>query len=409
MKREILGNGAVILSLKRQRDYTTRIIIASRLGYVGEPRKKKGLAHLLEHAILSANIKKYNFIRVAEILDSLGSYQNGRTGYDSVSIYGYTQKPSFEKFSSILSEICLKPQFNSKAFGNEKNIILTEFKGHLDDPRRYVSDFFLQGLYKKGPLRTSIQDKIRALRGITLRDVIRAHKTYFSPDNLVVGIFGNFKLSSYNKVKEKIERLHNGNHMNGNIPKEDMKPFRKSTIEKKVGMKQVYIQTGVKTTTVESEDMHALRLISALLTCGDSSRLFNQLRLKRGLVYFVHSKNLIGKDYGFFYVKTGTQKNKGKKSLKIIKNEFRKLRNKKVSRKELRKAKNMITSLRKAEYDDPLKGSLRFVKDEVVLGNTNLERENMKRLKRVTEDEVHQVAKKYFSEDRFSTAIVRPK
>ncbi|MFH1473846.1 MAG: pitrilysin family protein [Candidatus Aenigmatarchaeota archaeon] len=409
MKREVLSNGAAILSLKRQKDYTARIIIASKLGYVNEPRKKKGLAHLLEHAILSANIKKYNFIRVAEILDSLGSYQNGRTGYESVSVYGYTQKTSFEKFSDIMSEICLEPQFNSKAFRTEKNIILTEYKGHLDDPCKYISSFFLRGLYKKGPLRTSIQDKIRALKRITLGDAIKAHKTYFSPNNLVVGIFGNFKLNSYNKMKDKIERLQNGSHRNGNIPKGDMKPFRKRTVEKKVDMKQVYIQTGVKTATVESEDMHALRIISTLLTCGDSSRLFNQLRLKRGLVYFVHSKNIIGKDYGFFYVKTGTQKNKGKESLKIIKNEFRKLRNQRVSRRELKKAKNMIIGLRKAEYDNPLRGPLRFVRNEIVLGNVNRERENMKKLKKVTEEEVHQVAKKYFSEDSFSTAIIRPK
>jgi len=74
----------------------------------------------------------------------------------------------------------------------------------------------------------------------------------------------------------------------------------------------------------------------------------------------------------------------------------------------LRKAKNMIIGLRKAEYDNPMKGSLRFIRDEVVLGNVNRERENMKRLKKVTGEEIRNVAKRYFSPDNFSTAIIRP-
>ena len=368
MKREVLDNGAVILSLKRPKDYTARIIIASRFGSINEPKKKKGLAHLLEHVILSADIKKISFIKIAEIMDSLGGYQNAKTGYDSIRIYGYSQKPSFEKFSNILMDISLSPRFNSKYLKNEKSIVETELRGYLDDPSIYVSDFFLQALYKKHPLKTSIREEIRGLKKITMKDIVDAQKIYFSPSNLVVGLFGNFKKRSYDKLKTKIERLENKKISDIKIPKEDMEPLKERTVEKRRDMKQVYIQTGVKTTTVDSEDMHALRLISALLTCGDSSRLFNELRLKRGLVYFVHSKNVIGRKFGFFYIKTGTQKQKGKESLRLIKKELKRLTTKKISKKELKKVKNLIIGLRKAEYDNPVDGALRFVKDEIVLG-----------------------------------------
>ena len=409
MKREVLDNGAVILSLKRPKDYTSRIIIASRLGSINEPKKKGGLAHLLEHTMLSADIKKISFIKIAEIMDFLGGHQNAKTNYDSIRIYGYTQKPAFEKFSNILMEISLNPVFNSKTFKNEKNIILTELRGYLDDPSRCVSDLFLQALYKKHPIKTSIRNKIRGLKRITMKDIVNNHKTYFSPNNLVVGIFGNFKKRSYNKLKIKLEGFNTKKISNMRISKEDMLPLKKRIVEKRRDMKQVYIQTGVKTTTIDSEDMHALRLISALLTCGDSSRLFNELRLKRGLVYFVRSKNIIGRNFGFFYVKTRTQKQKGKQSLNIIKKVLKGLTTKKVSKKELKKAKNLIVGLRKAEYDNPVEGALRFVKDEIVLGNVNKERENMKKIKKVSEREIQQVAKKYFNEDNFATAIIRPK
>jgi|GEM_PF-1161395 len=408
MKRELLDNGTVIISLKKLKDFTARIVIASRFGSIHEPEKKEGLAHLLEHTILSANTKIYNFNEIAEKMDFLGAHQNGRTDYDSVRIFGYTPLINFEKFSDILTELSLEPQFNLRAFENEKKIILTELKGYLDNPSKYLKYNFLQALYKKHPIRTSIQDEIKAIKNIKLKDIFNAHKIYFAPHNLILGIFGNFKKRTYNKLKNNLECFNTGKLSNIKIPKEDMKPFRKKTVEKRRDIKQVYIQIGVKTATVDSEDIHALRIISTLLTSGDSSRLFKELRLKRGLVYSVHSYNLVGKEIGFFYIKTITEKQKGKETLKIIRRELKKLKMKKISERELKKAKNIIASLRKSQYDDPVEGALRFVKDEIVLGNVNKERENMKKLNKVSTKEVQNVAKKYFEKDNFATAIIRP-
>ncbi len=341
-------------------------------------------------------------------MDFLGAYQNGRTGYDSLRIFGYTPLINFEKFSGILTELSLKPQFNSKAFENEKKIILTELKEYLDNPSKYLMQNFLQALYKKHPIRTTIQDEIRAIKKIKLKDIINAHKIYFAPSNLVVGIFGNFKKRTYSKLKDELESFKNEKLPNLIIPKEDMKPFRKKIVEKKRDIKQVYIQTGVKTTMVDSEDIHALRIISTLLTSGDSSRLFKEMRLKRGLVYSVRSNNVVGKEMGFFYVRTITEKQKGKEALKIIRREMRKLKMKETPKRELRKVKNIIASFRKSQYDNPVEGALRFVKDEIVLGNVNKEREMMKKLKKVSAKEIQNVAKKYFKKDNFATAIIRP-
>ena len=102
---------------------------------------------------------------------------------------------------------------------------------------------------------------------------------------------------------------------------------------------------------------------------GSSSRLFKELRQKRGLIYSVSSGNNIGKEFGFFYIKTKTEKNKGKDTIRIIRNEIANLKNKKIDESELLRAKNKILSYRKALYDIPIEGSLKMVEDEIIFGN----------------------------------------
>lgn len=406
MEREVFDNGAVLVSLNRRNDLTGRLVIGSRLGKVHE--KKDGIAHLLEHSILSSDTKGKSYDQIAESMDMLGSYENGITTYDSIRIYGYASANRFKKFSDLLLSLSLSPRFKGDAIKNEKSIILNELKGNLDDPENNSIDLFMQGMFKKSPLRTSTIDELKALRRISPKDVKMSMKDYFAPNNVVVGLFGKFSGKVYESTRSMMRELDGPEYKAPSLLREDKKPYRHKTIGRKEGLRQVYIKAGVKTMDLEHPDTPTLEIISKLLTSGDSSRLYRELRLKRGLVYSVKSDNRAGREYGFFYIRTRTESHDTRQVLSIIGNELDKLMAKKISETELKKAKNIVIGERNAQYDKPLEGSLRLVNDEILLGDFTRLKAKLQNLKKVSVDDVKRVSKEYLSEDHFSISTLRP-
>ena len=264
MKRETLSNGIVIISHNKPYDYTARLIVASRFGSIYED--KPGLAHLLEHCILSANTDKLNSNKISEIIDFLGGKKSGKTGYKSLRLFGSTHNVNFNRFVDIFTDLVLRPKFTKSAFEKDKKVVLNELKGNIDDINRRLYYLFLSGLFHNSPFTTSISTKIKVLKQITLNDIRKAYKLFFAPENIVVGLVGNYKETTYKNIKKRLTNINNYPSPISNLAKIKIKPFCKKNIEKKSELKQVYIATGVKTCSAENVHLASLIIISSLLT-----------------------------------------------------------------------------------------------------------------------------------------------
>ncbi|MBU0757670.1 MAG: insulinase family protein [Nanoarchaeota archaeon] len=406
MRRERLPNGSVIISHIKPKDHTARLVVASRLGSIHE--KIPGLSHLLEHCILSANTEKHRSIKISEKIDFLGGTKNGKSGYKSIRLYGSAHHRSFNRFADIFTDLTLRPKFSESSFEKEKKIIFNELKGNIDNLTFHLNHLLLSGLFQMHPFKTSIDEKIKALRKITLKDIINENKTFFAPENIVLGIFGNYKETTYQNIKNRLANIDRKNSAASDVIHINKRPLRKKILEKRVGLKQVYIATGFKTSSLENIDIPSLFVISSLLTRGSSSRLFMELRQKRGLIYSISSANIVGREFGYFCIRTRTEKFKGKETLRIIRDELSNLKDKKIGESELVRAKNKIISHRKAIYDIPIEGSLKMIEDEIVFGNIFRERKFIGRIKKVTSGDIKKTANKYFKEPYISTAVIRP-
>ncbi|NIO44299.1 MAG: hypothetical protein GTN36_01985 [Candidatus Aenigmarchaeota archaeon] len=408
MRRITLDNGLRIISLKKPKDYTGRLIVGINYGQIYE-EKTNGLAHFLEHMIISADTKYHTSKQIGEKIDFCGGIVNAHTYHERLIYEGSSPSKSFEDIIDLLLELVFRTSFKTKCFKKEKKVILNEILKDHDDPYHHIDKIFLNTLYKNHPIRFSILGTINSLEKLTLKQIIEAHKKYFVPNNVVIGIFGNFDNSSFSKVKNVLNKFKMRTIQKPRILKENKRPFKKSTIRIRKDLMQSYIQTGVKTEPATHKDTHILDIISTLLGFGSSSRLYREIRLRKALAYHVSAGHIKERTYGYFLTYAETKKQNLNKILRLIKKEFKKLREKKITPNELKRTKNMVIAENLFSFERPISGSIRFVNDEMILGNVNKIKSYMKKVDSVTAKDILEVANKYFDEEKFATAIIRPR
>jgi len=353
--------------------------------------------------------KKHTYTDIIEKIESVGGYINSQTKHENLIFYGYSPYKGFKEILNILLDFILNPSFKLKAFKKEKNVILNEISEKYDDLHEHLDDIFLNALYKDNPVKMPFGGTKTSVNNLTLEHISKAYKTYFIPNNMVVGIFGNFPNDITTILKNTFKGLNKKNIIKPKMLKEGETPFKKDIVEIRKDIEQSYIQTGVKTVPVNHKDTYALDLLSALLAYGISSRLEREIVIKRGLAYFITSVYRRGINYGYFFVRTCVKKQNTNKVIKLIKQEFEKLKEKRISQAELKRGKNIITRDYMFSLDSPLDSSIKFVEDEMLLGNVSKSKLYLKMIKSVTTKDVLEVANKYFIEDNFATAIIKLK
>jgi len=408
MKRIILDNGLRIISLKKPKDFTARAVVGVNYGPIYDTEKTSGLSHFLEHMILQ-DTKRNSYADIVEKTEMLGGFIDAKTRHENLIFYGYSPNRSFKEILKILSDFVLNPAFKLKTFQKEKNIIFNEISELYDDLYEYVDVLFLNALYKNNPVKLPFGGTKNSVKSITLEHISRAYRKYFVPNNMVIGLFGNFPNASLTIINNAFKKLERKSILKPKFLEENKNPFKRDVIEIRKNIEQCYIQTGVKAASINHKDTYALDILSALLGYGTSSRLEKELRVKNGLAYFITSVYRKGVNYGYFFVRTSVKKQNTEKVIKLIKQEFEKLKEKNISKAELNKGKNIITSDYMISLDSPIDSSIKFVENEMLLGNVNKSKLYLEEIKSVTTKDILEVANKYFDEENFATAVIKPK
>lgn len=379
-----LKNGLKIIEQKRNSDSVV-IEIQVNTGSNNESQKQKGISHFLEHLMFEGT-KTRTTLELANEIESLGGEINAATSNERTVYYIKILKKHFSKALEILADLIKNPLLKKQAVEKERKIILEEIKMYNDMPHHYQWILFQKTLFKKHPAKHPIAGYKQTVKNISQEDIIDYHKKFYSPNNMTIIVSGLNNTAQ--KIKKYFQDLKPQNLQKINFPEESAK---KQEITEKKPIEQSHIVLGYKTIPREHKDSYTLDVIKAILARGQSSRLFEELRIKRGLAYSLGAENEVNKTYGYFAMYAGADKT----NIQTIKNIFlkqSKLPN--LADKEVQDAKNFIEGRTLLELEQNTENADWIAFWSLI--DINKIKTYIKNIKKVNKNNIQKVLKKYF-------------
>ncbi len=337
-----LPNGLRIILAPMPSNETATVIVMTGTGSRYEDKHENGLAHFLEHMFFKGTKKRPSAKAISEELDGVGAVYNAFTAKERTAYFAKVSKQYLDTTLDVISDIFLNSKLPEKEITKERGAIIQEIDMYEDMPMRTVDNVFEELLYgKEHPLGRTILGPKENISSFTRKDFAAYLKRNYTPLNTVVCVAGSF---DEKRVLAKIEKefggLAHGNPPNFITFVSDQSKPRVAIKEKKTD--QTHFIVGVPAYPYLHKDEYALAVLSTILGTGMSSRLFLEVREKRGLAYSVHAWIERYPDTGYLAVQAGVEHGKLEKTLKTILSEFKKIKEKKVSAAELAKAKQYI-------------------------------------------------------------------
>jgi len=342
IQRLVLENGITLISVENQAaDVIAGRIFLKNAGGRWEIREKAGLSHLLA-TVITKGTEKLNALEIAEKVESIGAGLGASAAADYFLLSIKTVTADFGEMLKLAGEIMRSPSFPVSEIELEKRITQQNIRSQLEQPFNIAFNQLREAMYQNHPYGMSILGTETTVSGLTRADLFAYHQQYFRPDNLVISLAGRITPETALKMVEEV-------FGDWEIPTQ---PIAKKQIEElfPVACKRItpqetqqsIVMLGYLTPGVKTEEYAALKLLSTYLGNGLSSRLFVELREKRGLAYDVSAIYPTRLDYSQFVVYIGTAPENTATAFEGLSTEVKRLCNQQLTLQELQGAKNKI-------------------------------------------------------------------
>lgn len=404
-----LPNGLRIILTPMKENKTATVIVMTGTGSRYENEHENGLAHFLEHMFFKGTKKRPSAKAISEELDAVGAVYNAFTSKERTAYYAKVSSRYLDTALEVISDIFLNSKLPEKEITKERGAIIQEIDMYEDMPMRTVDNVFDALMFgDKHPLGRTILGPKENIRTFTRKDFAAYLKRNYTPLNTVVCIAGSFEEK---KVLAKI-RKDFGGLKHGNPP--NFIPFSSSQSEPRIAIKekktdQTNFILGVPAYPYLHKEEFALAVMSTILGSGMSSRLFLEVREKRGLAYSVHAWVERYPDTGAFVVQAGVEHAKLEKTVETILAEFKKIKKMKVSAAELAKAKQYIKGTMTLSLETSDEIATHAASAMINIGRVRPLSEILEGIDKVSSADVQRVAQDILKTEKLNLAIIGPR
>ncbi len=406
VKKSVLGNGLRIITEEINTISSVSLGIWINAGSRDETVATNGIAHFLEHAVFKGT-KKRSGKEIAYALESVGGYINAFTGKEHTCYYAKILSEHVEKAFDVLSDLVLYPKFPRQEIEKERQVILEEIHDVEDTPDDIIFDYFERNLYPSHPLGFPVIGSPRNVRGFSRNDLVHFVDSYYHPENIVVAAAGNI---SHERVEElvykKFGRLSRRKIKNRRLARGiDRQTQKRLVIQKQVS--QSHLCLGTIVPGIHGKDRYPLVLLNTMLGEGMSSRLYQNIRERRGIAYSVYSFLNLFSDSGAFGVYLGTDKKNLDRALDAAQLEIQKMVEKPVRASELQRAKNQIKGNMILGLESMSNRMMRLGTSELYYNNVPSLSAVIKEMDQVSPAHVYECAKKRLRNYSFSAVVIQ--
>jgi predicted Zn-dependent peptidase len=404
--RTVLKNGVRVVSSSLPEKKSVALGIWVNVGSRYESPVNSGISHFLEHMVFKGT-GKYTCQKIKESIEGVGGSFNGFTSEELTCYLVKLPAVYLELALDILAGLVVDPVIPSDELERERTVVLEEIKMYKDQPQSYVHELLDDLLWPDHPLGMSILGTKESVTSIGRKDLLDYKKARYTAGNIVVSAAGS--LDHEELVKEASKRfnglkrseLNACGKFKGSLKHPRVSLFHKDT-------EQTHLAAGFRGLHKDHPLRYALSLLNVILGGNSSSRLFSEIREKRGLAYEIGSGAKFLKDTGAFIVHAGVDNNKVKDTVELIFRELRKVVREKAGTAELKRAKEFLTGQMLLSLEDTMDQMFWIGEPTVSLDKTYSPEEIIAKVRKVSLDELQDVCRLLFRDANTHIALIGP-
>jgi predicted Zn-dependent peptidase len=410
-KLSTLSSGLRVLTAPMPSLESATVTIWVKTGSRFEEKRINGISHFLEHMVFKGSKKRPSAKAISEVVDSFGGEFNAATSKDWTNFYIKSRVGNLEIAMDVLSDMVLNPLLKPEEIEREKGTIIQEIAMYEDTPTMHIGDVFEELTFGGHPLGWEVAGTPESVKAIRKEDFINYRKAQYHPENMIVSVSGGVNSS---KILGMVEKYFDNFDINNSKPLSSPK-FRVVQREPQISVKekksdQAHLILGFLGDARDYKGRFAQSVLSTILSGPMSSRLFIQIRERRGLAYSVRPTLERFAETGYFGVYAGVDIKKIDEAIKVILDQLYGLAEGKypITLKELNKTKEFLKGHMALGLEDTQAVGDFFATQALFLKEILSPEEVYKKIDAVTIDEVIYEAKRLFNPNRLNLAIIGP-
>ena len=406
LKKTNLRSGLRVLTFPQESSESLTALVLVGTGSKNETREQNGISHFLEHMFFKGTTKRPTPLAVAEVLDRVGGAYNAFTGEDYTGYYAKVDARHFELALDWVADIFLSSLLPAEEIEKEKGVVVEELHMRNDSPMSRAQILWRQLLYGDQPAGWNVVGTKESIMGFTREDLVAYMNSQYVASNTVVCLAGNFPKDAEEQVAEKFKSIAAADFRHKKpVAEEQAEPGILAEDRK---TDQVHLCLGMRALPLADPRRYTQEILATVLGGMMSSRMFIEVREKRGLAYYISTDSEADPDTGFVVTAAGVRKENVEDAVKVILEEYRKIATEQIPAEEFQKAKdNLRGKLALSLESSDAKASF-YGMQELLEHETCAVEQVYDRINAVTQDNVLHLAKDIFKPAKLNLALLGP-
>ena len=402
-----LKNGLTVLEIPSTDASSVVVDFFVKTGSRSETEKESGISHFLEHFLFKGTKKYPSALAISQLIDGIGGEMNANTGKEHTQFYIKAATHHLELIFEVLTDMIQAPLFDAQELEREKGVIVEEINMYKDTPMYEIENVLERTMWPGDALGRDIAGGKETVTRFTremFTDYINRH---YQLPNMILGVSGKYNKKKLWQLIEKYwtDRPKKAFHGWDKAADKQSEPRVNLSFKE---TEQAHLAFGFKGLPYGDKRGPAQSVLSAILGGGMSSRLFIEVRERRGLAYYVRASGSSYQDTGVFNIGSGVQVGKIDEAIGVILAELEKIKNQKVGNEELKKAKEFIKGKSILALEDNQVRLDWFLDRTAFHPKIETPDQVFKKIDRVTAEDVRQLARQLFRKNIMSLAVIGP-
>lgn len=406
-RKKVLSNGLRVLTIPMPSFESATVLVMVAAGSRYETKQNSGVSHFLEHMAFKGTQKRPSAIDISSLIDGMGGEFNAFTGKEATGYYIKSSKDNVETSLDVLSDMLLHSKLDQKEMDKERNVIIEEINMIEDSPARKIGDIYDELLYGDTPMGWDIAGFPSVIKAMQRQDIVSYMEQLYSASNMTVVVAGGIDQDT---VEEMVEKYFGAmpSFKTESYPKIADVQEKPAVLIHKRKTEQIHIALGVRTIPVNSDKRYPLSVLSAILGGGMSSRLFHEVREKRGLGYYVRTHSEEYEDVGTLASTAGIDPKRVVEAIEVMVSEYAKVGKGEMhlTDDEFSKAKRYMKGHFVLELEDSRSVASFYAHQELLEDKVENPDEVIADIDAVTKEQVEAVGKEFFVEKTLNLAVI---
>ena len=404
-RKIVLDNGVRVVTERMPSAKSVTVGIWVNVGSRDEEKGEEGFSHFIEHMLFKGT-RTRSAMQISREIDALGGEMNAFTGRETTTFYVKVLDQHLPQALALLSDLFHHAKFASKEIEKEKQVILEEVRMVEDDPEDLAQDWHMEQALNGHPLGRPILGHAAVIKGLSRERLLRFVHAHYHPAETVISVAGNFN------VTELVRLL---NRCFGHFTRPQRPQLNRWPSEIHAGLhtrrktlQQAHLCLGLKGLRLDHKDRYALYALNAAVGGSVSSRLFQEVREKRGLAYSIYSYASSYSDTGTLTIYAATRPREAARVIELVRREMKRFHRQGIDRKELQRVKEQIKGGLMLSMESTQSRMSKLAKDELYHGRYLSLEEMTTEIDRISSDQILRLAHALLDSESLSVTALGP-